>query len=123
MGVTALVFAAELQKVRTTFPHVFSPIIEKGLGEFRNGMYVEGGRRHEIILFFRICMEISQLGRNVIRVALKWKLKWDSTLLTSTIEVLRKKVELSNTRTAYVMHIPNTLSIISARINHNLKFL
>ena len=123
MGVTSLVFAAELQKVRTTFPHVFSPIIEKGLGEFRNGMYVEGGRRHEIILFFRICIEISQLGRNVIKMALKWKLKWDSTLLTFTIEVLRKKVELSNTRTAYVMHIPNTLSVISARINHNLKFL
>ena len=46
MGVTLLVFAAELQKVRSTFPHAFSPIIEKGLGEFRNGMYVEGGRRH-----------------------------------------------------------------------------
>ena len=41
----------------------------------------------------------------------------------STTEVLRKKVELSNTRTAYVMHIPNPLSLISARINHNLKFL
>ena len=41
----------------------------------------------------------------------------------STIEVLRKKVELSNTRTAYVMDIPNPLSLISARINRNLKFL
>ena len=50
------------------------------------------------------------------------KIKVDSTRLTSTMEVLRKKVELSNTRTAYVMHIPSTPSLISARINRNRKF-
>ena len=48
-------------------------------------------------------IEISQLGRNVIKMA-----KWVSRSLTSIIEILREQVELSNTRTAYVMHIPNT---------------
>ena len=38
------------------------------------------------------------------------------------IEVLREEVELSNTRTAYVMHIPNTLSPTLARNNRNQKF-
>ena len=37
-------------------------------------------------------------------------------------EVLREEVELSNTRTAYVMHIPNTLSLTSARSNSKEKF-
>ena len=50
------------------------------------------------------------------------KSKCVSTSLTSTIEVLREEVELSNTRTAYVMHIPNTLSLISARNNRKRKF-
>ena len=31
------------------------------------------------------------------------------------MEVLREEVELSNTRTSYVMHIPNTMSLTSAR--------
>ena len=34
----------------------------------------------------------------------------------------REDVELSNKRTAYVMHIPNTLSLTSARNNHKQKF-
>ena len=33
------------------------------------------------------------------------------------LNVLREEVELSNTRTAYVMHIPTTLSLTSARNN------
>ena len=119
MGVIVLVFVAELQKVRTTC--IFS-VIERWLGRVQNGMYVEEGKRHYIIRFFRIYVEISQLGRNVIKMVLKWKSKRDSIRLTSTIEVLRQKVELSNTRTAYVMHIPNTLSLISARDNRNRKF-
>ena len=41
---------------------------------------------------------------------------------TSTIEVLCEVVELGNPRTAYVWHIPNTLSLVSARNNHNRKF-
>ena len=35
--------------------------------------------------------------------------------------VLREEVELSNTRTAYIMHIPNTLSLSSARNNWFLR--
>ena len=34
----------------------------------------------------------------------------------------RKEVELSNTRTAYVMHIPNTLSVTAPRNNRNQTF-
>ena len=34
----------------------------------------------------------------------------------------REEVELSNTRTAYVMYIPNTLSLITARNNRERKF-
>ena len=44
-----------------------------------------------------------------------------STSETSTIEALREEVELSNTRTAYVMHIPTTLSLTSARNNRKQK--
>ena len=33
------------------------------------------------------------------------------------LNVLREEVELSNTRTAYVMHIPTTFSLTSARNN------
>ena len=40
---------------------------------------------------------------------------------TSTIEVLREEMELSNTRTAYVTHIPTTLSLTSARNNRKQK--
>ena len=36
-------------------------------------------------------------------------------------EVLREEVELSNTRTAHVMHIPTTLSLTSARNNRKQK--
>ena len=35
--------------------------------------------------------------------------------------VLREEVELRNTRTAYVMHIPTTLSLTSARNNRKQK--
>ena len=37
------------------------------------------------------------------------------------IEVLSEEVELSNTRTAYVMHIPSPLSLTSARNNRKQK--
>ena len=38
------------------------------------------------------------------------------------IEVLREEVEHSNTRTAYVMHTRNTMSLTSARNNSKQKF-
>ena len=34
----------------------------------------------------------------------------------------REEVEISNTRTAYVMHIPNTQSLPPARNNRKQKF-
>ena len=43
-------------------------------------------------------------------------------LSKAAIEVLREEVELSYSRTAYVMHIPNRLSLTSARNNSKKKF-
>ena len=37
------------------------------------------------------------------------------------IKVLSEEVKLSNTRTSYVMHITNTLSLTSARNNRKQK--
>ena len=61
---------------------------------------------------------------NKLKFAHKWSKYLTNLLsgLTHSSEVLRKRVELSNTRTAYVMHIPCILSLISARINSNRKF-
>ena len=80
-------------------------------GEFQNGIH-----------FYRIYIEISQLGRNVIKMALEFKSKSVSISLTPTIDVLREDAELSNRRTTYVMQIPNTLSLISATNNSKRKF-
>ena len=60
---------------------------------------------------------MSQLGHNVIKKTFKWKSKW----VTTYYEVLREEVELSNTRTASVMYIPNTLSLTLARNNRKQK--
>ena len=71
MAVTVLVFAAEL---RDSAHHMhFLRFLSEDWGVFQNGVYVEGGRRQWIIRFFRIFIEISQLGRNVIKMALKSK--------------------------------------------------
>ena len=45
MGVTVLVFAVELQKVRTKC--FFSDFEREEWGEFQNRMYVKGGRKYE----------------------------------------------------------------------------
>ena len=45
------------------------------------------------------------------------KIKVNKHKLNITIDVLREEVELSNTRTAYVMHLPTTLNLTSARNN------
>ena len=44
MGVTVLVFAVELQKVRTEC--ISFQFLREDWGEFQNGKYVEGGRKH-----------------------------------------------------------------------------
>ena len=108
MGVTALVFAAgqHAQKVCTTCA---SSDFERGLGRVSKWNVCERGKKALKNRFSRIYIEISQLERNGIKMVLKWESKWDSTSLTSTIDVLLKKVELSNTLTACVMHISNTL--------------
>ena len=54
------------------------------------------GRRKKTLkhLFFfnRIYTDISQLGGNVIEMALKWNLKWFNTALTSTMRVSVRKM-------------------------------
>ena len=114
MGVTVLVFAVEqhAQKVRAT---CVSSDFERGLGRISKWHVCERGKKALKNPFFQ------NLHRD-ITVRTLWKSKWDSTSLTSTIGVLPKKVELSNMRTAYVMHIPNTSSLLSARNNCNRKF-
>ena len=57
---------------------------------------------------------VSQLGHNVIKMALKWKSKRVSASLTST-QLLCEEVELSNMRTVYLMHIPSTLILTSEK--------
>ena len=44
MGVTVLVFAAELQKVPTKC--IFSDFLREDWGEFQNRMYVKGERKY-----------------------------------------------------------------------------
>ena len=40
-------------------------------GEFQNGMYVKGGRKYKKSRFYRIYIETSHLGHNVIKKAFK----------------------------------------------------
>ena len=49
-------------------------------------------------------------------MALKGKLKWFNTSLTSTIEGLGEEVEISDKRTVYIMHIPNPSSQPQSKI-------
>ena len=95
----------------------FLQFLKEDWGAFQNVIYVKRGRK-----YLKNRIEISHLGHSVIKKAFKWRWIKVRTSLTSTIEVLREEVELSNTRTAYVMHIPNTLSLTSARNNRKQKF-
>ena len=70
MGVTVLVFAVELQKVRTKC--IFLDFWERTGASFKI----------ECIRFYRIYIELLHLGHNVIKKAFKWKSKWASTSLT-----------------------------------------
>ena len=100
MGVTVLVFAAgqHAQKVCTTC--ISFDFWERTGASFKVACMWKGQERIKNPF-------LQNLHRD-ITVRTQWKSKLDSTGLTSTIEVLRKKVELSNTRTAYVMHSPNS---------------
>ena len=59
----------------------FLRYLKENWWEFQNGMYGgwKRGRKHWKIRLYRIYIEISQLGRIVIKIALKWKSKWVST--------------------------------------------
>ena len=63
----------------------FPWFLREDWGEFQNRMYAKGGRKYFKIRFYRIYIEISHLGHNVIKKAFKWKSKWISTNQTSTI--------------------------------------
>ena len=70
MGVTVLVFAIELQEVRTKC--IFLRFLREDWGEFQNVMYVKGGRKYlkKLIRFYRTYIEISHLGPSVIKKAI-----------------------------------------------------
>ena len=73
MGVNVLVFAAKMQKVRTKC--IFLRFLREDCGEFQNRMCVKGEESIKKIRFYRIYIEISHLGHNVIKKAFKWKSK------------------------------------------------
>ena len=49
----------------------FLPFLREDWGEFQDRMYVKGGRKYLKIRFYRIYIEISHLGHNVIKKAFK----------------------------------------------------
>ena len=77
MGVTVLVFAVELQKVRTKC--IFSDFWERTGASFKIECMWKGEESIKKSFFYRIYIEISQLGHNVIKMVFKWKSKWVST--------------------------------------------
>ena len=108
MRITVFVFAVELRKVGTKCTS--TDFWERTGASFKMACMWKGDDSIEKIRFLRIHIEILQLGLNMIKMALQWKSKWVSP-----------SRELSNKRTAYVMHIPNTLSLILARNNRTRK--
>ena len=71
----------------------FLQFLKEDWGAFQNVIYVKRGRK-----YLKNHIEISHLGHSVIKKAFKWRWIKVRTSLTSTIEVLREEVELSNTR-------------------------
>ena len=88
---------------RKSEPPALLTIFERGLKRVSK-RHVRGRWKEALkIRFYGINIEMKQLGHNVIEINLECLLQWFST--TCTIEGLGEEVELSNTHTAYVMHI------------------
>ena len=86
----------------------FLRFLREDWGEFQNGMYVEGARKDfKKIRFYRIYIEISQLGQNVIKIALKWKSNWASTSLTAPLSRFSVRKSNSATRVIVIIIIEN----------------
>jgi len=107
MKVTVLVFAVELHHLHSLW------YLSEDWDEVQNCMqglshagHAGGGRKHWKIRFYGIYIGISQLGRNMIKIKLKFHWKWFST--TSTIEASVRKLN-SATR---VTDTFNTLRLI-----------
>ena len=77
MGVTVLVYAVELQKVRAKC--TFLDFWERTGASFKIECTRKGEESIKKIRFYTIYIEISHLGHNVIKNAFKWKSKWIST--------------------------------------------
>ena len=71
----------------------FLQFLKEDWGAFQNVIYVKRGRK-----YLKNHIEKSHLRHSVIKKAFKWRWIKVRTSLTSTIEVLREEVELSNTR-------------------------
>ena len=72
MGVIVLVFAVELQKVSTKC--IFFDFWETTGARLKMACVWKAKESNEKI-FYRIYIEMSQLGHNVIKKAFKWKSK------------------------------------------------
>ena len=57
---------------RKCAPHAFPSIFERGLGRVSRWHVCGRGKKALKIRFYRIYIEISQLGRNVIKMALEF---------------------------------------------------
>ena len=77
MGVTVLVFAVELQKVRTK--RIFSDFWERTGASFKTECMWKGEESIKKSVFYRIYIEVLHLGHNVIKKVFKWKSKWVRT--------------------------------------------
>ena len=86
----------------------FLRFLREDWGEFQNGIYVEGARRDfKKIRCYRIYIEISQLGQNVIKMARKWKSNWVSTSLTAPLSRFSVRKSNSATRVIVIIIIVN----------------
>ena len=102
MGVTVLVLVVEQQKVRTKW--ISPDFWEKTGASFKMACMWKGQERNfKKIRFYRIYIEISQSGQNVIKMALKWKSNWVSTILTAPLSWF--SVRKSNSATRVIVKI------------------
>ena len=72
-----------------------------------NSLQVEGGRKHWKIRFYGIYIGISQLGRNMIKIKLKFHLKWFSTTCTieASVRNLNSATRVTDTFQHFATHM------------------
>ena len=119
MGVTVLVFAIELQKVRTKC--VSSDFGDKTVSSFKMACMWKGQEELKNPFLQNLHRDIT-VRTQFDKDCTKMKIKVSQHKFNIHCRGSPEEVELNSTRTAYVMHIPNIMSLISARNNRKRKF-